>query len=158
MVMRQFSFVTPHQPGSIQAIAMTIEDAAVLAKLFSHLRTEEQISSFLWAFQDLRQPRCNSVMQKEVGMMWYLTMPEGEQQRMRDETMRAKHDAGLGVLQASDESEESPEWVEVKEVFAYDAEDEADNWWVEWGMLRERSRGVDVSLGIPIQVEQTVSD
>ncbi|KAG5643091.1 hypothetical protein DXG03_001587 [Asterophora parasitica] len=156
MVIQLLSFVTPHQPGSVQATAMTIEDAAVLAKLFSHLRTEDQISSFLWAFQDLRQPRCNSVIQKEVGIVWYMTMPEGEHQQMRDKTMRAKRDAGLGILQASDESEESPEWKEIKEVFAYDAEDEADNWWVEWGMLRERSRGVDVSLGIPIQVERTI--
>ncbi|KAF5379818.1 hypothetical protein D9615_005791 [Tricholomella constricta] len=149
----------PLPPGSVQATALTVEDAAVLAKLFSHLRTEDQIGSFLWAFQDLRQPRCNAVMAKEAGIMYYMTMPPGEQQQLRDETMRAKRDAGIGILQASDEAEESPEWAEIKEVFGYDAEDEADNWWVEWGLLRERSKGVDVSYGVPspIQVERAIS-
>jgi len=86
-----------------------------------------------------------------------MTMPPGDHQEMRDNSMRAKRDAGIGILQASDEHEESPEWVEIKEIFGYDAEDEANNWWVEWGLLRERSKGVQVSYGIPIQVEQVVS-
>ena len=76
---------------------------------------------------------------------------------MRDNSMRAKRDAGIGILQGSNEHEESPEWVEIKEMFGYDAEDEADNWWVEWGLLRERSKGVAVSYGFPMQVEQVVS-
>ncbi|KAF8071521.1 hypothetical protein FPV67DRAFT_878314 [Lyophyllum atratum] len=146
----------PLPPGSVQANAMTLEDGAVLAKLFSHLRTEDQICSFLWAFQELRQPRVENVMAKEVGIVYYMTMPPGAQQEERDRTMRAKRDAGIGILQASGESAQSREWRDVKEVFGYDAEDEADNWWVQWGLLRERAKGVDVGYGLPIQVEQTV--
>jgi salicylate hydroxylase len=86
-----------------------------------------------------------------------MTMPPGEYQEMRDSSMRAKRDAGVGILQAFDEQEESPEWVEIKEIFGYDAEDEANNWWVEWGLLRERSKGMKVSYGISMQVEQVVS-
>ncbi|RDB26397.1 6-hydroxynicotinate 3-monooxygenase [Hypsizygus marmoreus] len=141
----------PLPPGSVQATAMTVEDGAVLAKLFSHLRTEDQISNFLWAFQDVRQPRCDSVVAREIGIVYFMTMPPGEHQEFRDQSMRAKRDAGIGILQASEDIEESPEWTEVKEVFGYDAEDEADNWWVEWGLLRERSKGVDVTYGTPLQ-------
>jgi salicylate hydroxylase len=83
-------------------------------------------------------------------------MPPGDHQEMRDNSMRAKRDAGLGILQGSDEYEESPEWVEIKEIFGYDAEDEANNWWIEWGLLRERSKGVTVSYGVPMQIEQVV--
>ncbi|KAF4597197.1 hypothetical protein EYR40_007648 [Pleurotus pulmonarius] len=135
----------PIPPGSIQDCALAIEDGAVLAKLFSHLRSEDQIGSFLWAFEELRQQRCSSVIMNECGIVQYMTLPPGEFQQGRDQTMRAKRDAGLNALQASDDSEETPEWAEIKEVFGYDAEDEADNWWVQWGRLRERAKGVEAA-------------
>ncbi|KAJ6578087.1 hypothetical protein B0H19DRAFT_1062632 [Mycena capillaripes] len=43
----------PIPPGSIQESAMSVEDGAILARLFSHLRADkqrEQINLFLWAF------------------------------------------------------------------------------------------------------------
>jgi salicylate hydroxylase len=137
-------------------LALSVEDGAVLATLFAHLRTEDQIGNFLWAFQDLRQPRCDSVGVKENGVLYFMTMPSGEHQEERDNSMRLKRDAGINILQGSDEYEESPEWVEIKEMFGYNAEDEANNWWIEWGLLRERSKGINVSYEIPVQVEQVV--
>ncbi|KAK0218348.1 hypothetical protein EDD85DRAFT_961622 [Armillaria nabsnona] len=132
--------VHPMPPGSIQECALTVEDGAVLAKLFSHLHCKDQIKSFLWAFQDLRQPRCAAVHGKEAGIIHYMTAEPGEFQSARDDMMRAKQQAGVGILDATGDLEETPEWVEIKEVFGYDAEDDADNWWVEWGLLRERAR------------------
>ncbi|KAL0945526.1 hypothetical protein HGRIS_001008 [Hohenbuehelia grisea] len=145
----------PIPPGSIQDCAMTIEDGAVLAKLFSHLRSEDQISSFLYAFEELRQPRCTAVITKEVGIIHYMTMPPCEMQEFRDQSMRAKRDAGLNALQSTDDMAETQEWAEIKEVFGYDAEDEADNWWVEWGRLRLRAKGEDVTNFL--DVKMTVS-
>ncbi|TFK61683.1 FAD/NAD(P)-binding domain-containing protein [Pluteus cervinus] len=136
----------PLPAGAIHMGAMGVEDGAVLAKLFSHLRTDDQIGSFLWAFQDLRQPRCAAVSKKETGDIHFMTFPPGEMQQYRDNAMRAKRDAGIDALASTNEHEESPEWEEIKEMFAYDAEDEADNWWVEWGLLRERARGVDTGF------------
>ncbi|KAF9007391.1 hypothetical protein BDQ17DRAFT_1323993 [Cyathus striatus] len=127
-------------PGAIQESAMTIEDGAVLAKLFSHLHSEDQISSFLFAYQDLRQPRCNRVARKELADIQYMMLPPSELQEMRNSMMKAKHAAGLNVLAATEDMEESSEWAEIMDVFAYDAEDEADNWWVEWGLLRDRAK------------------
>ncbi len=69
-----------------------------------------------------------------------MTAEPGEFQSARDDMMRAKQQAGVGILDATGDLEETPEWVEIKEVFGYDAEDDADNWWVEWGLLRERAR------------------
>lgn len=36
---------------------------------------------------------------------------------------------------------------------------DADNWWMEWGLLRERARGTDVKLGFvePVAIRQGVS-
>ncbi|KAJ6615880.1 hypothetical protein B0H10DRAFT_2039390 [Mycena sp. CBHHK59/15] len=134
--------------GSTQYYAMGVEDGAVLAKLFSHLHTHDQISDFLYAFQDLRQPRCATVLASETGIIQYMGMPNGPDQEMRDQGMRAKAAMGGNVLEASGDQEESPEWAEIKNVFGYDAEDEADNWWVSWGLLKQRSMGTLVDLAV----------
>ncbi|ESK84839.1 hypothetical protein Moror_14964 [Moniliophthora roreri MCA 2997] len=136
----------PLPPGSIQECALAIEDAAVLGKLFSHLHSEDQIDSFLWAFQDLRKGRCAFITRKEREIIQFLTAESGSLlQEERDKAMRAKRDAGVYALHSlGDEIEETQEWLDIKEVFAYDAEDEADNWWVEWGLLRERARHVSL--------------
>ncbi|KAJ6492568.1 hypothetical protein C8R47DRAFT_1270940 [Mycena vitilis] len=151
----------PIPPGSIQEKAMSVEDSAVLAKLFSHLgpdKQEKQINQFLWAFQDIRQPRCAAAMESETHIMEYMCMLKGDEQEARDAGLRAKNAAGIQALQAGDDEEETPEWREVKEVFGYDAEDEADNWWVSWGSLKLKSAETGViNLGA-IQVEQTVTN
>ncbi|KAK7029131.1 6-hydroxynicotinate 3-monooxygenase [Favolaschia claudopus] len=122
--------------GSIQQYAMGLEDGAVLPKLFSHLATDSQITDFLYAFQELRQPRAQTVLTSETGVIHYMGMPNGLDQEARDQAMQAKHKAG-GYLFSGDD--ESAEWAEIKTVFGYDAEDEADNWWVTWGRLKARS-------------------
>jgi salicylate hydroxylase len=90
--------------------------------------------------------------------MWFLTMPTSDAQEGRDQALRAKRDAGIGVLEGPTDSDENP-WEEHKDVFGYDAEDTADSWWVEWGALRERARGVQVSYGAtPLHVAAVVSE
>lgn len=139
---------------------MALEDGAVLAKLFSHIRTEDQISTLLYAYQDLRQPHVRRVQEKEMSDIYFQMMPPGEVQRGRDEYMISQRDAGRSPLApASEDEDELPEWAELKDVFGYDAEDDADNWWMEWGLLRERARGTDVKLGFvePVAIRQGVS-
>ncbi|KAG5643093.1 hypothetical protein DXG03_001589 [Asterophora parasitica] len=151
--------VHPHPPGAIQSCAMAIEDGAVLAKLFSHLRSEDQITNFLYAFENLRQQRCVASTKKEFGDIFFMTLPLGEMQAGRDMIMRTKRDQGRSPLEGSADGEETQEWTEIKVMFGYDAEDEADNWWQEWGVLRERAQGRDVpfeSFGNMIVVEQQV--
>ena len=115
---------------------MAVEDGAVLAKLFSHISEERQIESFLYAFQELRQERVKAVRQGEFGSVLYMTAA-GEMAAARDEGMRAKAAAGKNVLEGDGDAESI--WEEYRVVFGYDCEDEADDWWVQWGMLRERA-------------------
>ncbi|KAJ7629716.1 hypothetical protein DFH06DRAFT_1304022 [Mycena polygramma] len=129
----------PIPAGSTQYYAMGVEDGAVLAKLFSHLNTHSQINDFLYAFQELRQPRCETVLASETGIIQYMSMPNCPDQVLRDQAMMARTDANSDLFDVSDGADESPEWEEIKTVFGYDAEDEADNWWVSWGLLKERS-------------------
>ncbi|KAJ7503289.1 hypothetical protein B0H11DRAFT_578784 [Mycena galericulata] len=144
----------PIPPGSIQESAMAVEDGAVLARLFSHLHSRDQIPQFLGAFQEIRQPRCAAATESETNIMYFTCMPDGEDQRARDQGMRAKLAAGVEVLQAGADEIETPEWREVKEIFGYDAEDEADNWWVGWGSLQLRSAGVGICA---VEVKQTIN-
>lgn len=60
--------------------------------------------------------------------------------------MRSNRDTGVKTLvsAALDNGDERPEWMEIRDVFGYDAEDAADNWWIEWGLLRERAKGSSV--------------
>lgn len=137
---------------------MSVEDGAVLARLFTHLRTHDQIKQFLWAFQDIRQPRCIAVTESETHVMYFTCMPKGDDSEARDAGFRAKNAAGVEVLQAAGDQEETPEWREVKEVFGYDAEDEADDWWVDWGSLKLKSAASGAIDFGAIRVEQTVSN
>jgi salicylate hydroxylase len=103
---------------------MDVEDGAVLAKLFSHLQTHSQISDFLYAFQELRQARCETVLAVETGIIHYMAMPNSPDQVMRDRAMMAKSAADTGLFGEDKEESHDREWAEIKTVFGYDAEDE----------------------------------
>jgi len=79
-----------------------------------------------------------------------MTYPGGSDEKQgRDDHMRKNRDLGLYALGNSREGvEETPEWTQVKNIFAYDSEDAADNWWVEWGLLRERANGLNLACDI----------
>ena len=118
---------------------MAVEDGAVLAKLFSHLSEDRQIESFLFAFQDLRQARARSVRAGEFASAFFMTI-DGEGAAQRDAAMKAKSTSGGNVLEGG-EGEANSLWEEIRTIFGYDCEDEADDWWVQWGLLRERALG-----------------
>ncbi|KAI9460294.1 hypothetical protein HD554DRAFT_2294757 [Boletus coccyginus] len=127
----------PLPVGSIQGGALAVEDSAVLAKLFSHLRTEDQIPTFLHALQELREGRCASVVNCEQGNLLFQMMPHGPLQEQRDNMLRKQVAEGRPLLSSS---ELLDQWEQVKELFGYDPEDQADDWWVKWGILRERAK------------------
>lgn len=116
---------------------MAVEDGAVLAKLFSHLSSEDQIDSFLYAFQDIRQSRVRSVREAELSAIAMITA-DGPEAEARDASLRAKAAKGTKILDG-DGSAESV-WEEYSILFGYDCEDEADEWWVQWGRLRQRAQ------------------
>lgn len=115
---------------------MAIEDGAVLAKLFSHITSVSQIENFMYAFQDLRQERVRTTRASEFGGVFFMAMPDGEHSRGRNDAFRAMRAEGKNVLDAANKQI----WEEYRTVFGYDCEDEADNWWVEWGLLRQRAQ------------------
>lgn len=77
---------------------------------------------------------------REVSNAYLLTIKDGDFQRIRDAGMKANTAAGFNIFGGTDFSSEI--WDENRVTFDFDAEECADNWWVEWGLLRERSRAL----------------
>ncbi|KAM5533813.1 hypothetical protein V8D89_012476 [Ganoderma adspersum] len=123
----------PSFPGGSHGASMAVEDAVVLGSLFSHLRMMDQIPSFLDAYQELRQRRCDLVKLADIGNAQMVSMPDGAQADARDEDMRRRKDEwDEGTLKAQFE--------EIAEIFLYDAGDAAEEWWVNWGRFSQTAR------------------
>ena len=133
---------------------MAIEDSAVLAKLFGHFMSVEQVSSFLYAFPELRQGRTKSIRLNEVGNIYFMAMPDDAGATQRDAHFKARRDKNLSPLE-DDSGDASGLWEMLKETWCYDAEDEADDWWVGWGMLRLRSLRGELKFGMEVQVSRS---
>ncbi|ESK84841.1 FAD/NAD-P-binding domain-containing protein [Moniliophthora roreri MCA 2997] len=131
----------PLPPGSLQSTALSIEDGVVLAKLFSHLTSVRQIDEFLVALQEIRQPRCEEIHTKEYGIVYFMTMPPSEEEEYRDGGLRARRDADMSYIDGDSDLGGSAEEKEFRDIFGYEATEEADSWWVDWGMTKERLEG-----------------
>ncbi|KAG0709253.1 hypothetical protein DFH29DRAFT_978816 [Suillus ampliporus] len=116
--------------------SMQIEDAEVLGTLFSRLRDLDQLPHLVEAFQELREPRTRAIYAKETKAFQTVWVPPGPQRDARDQAL---HGMMVEGHKAWDESKMRWQWDEICEVFGYNARDAAEDWWVMWGMLRERS-------------------
>ncbi|KAL0945525.1 hypothetical protein HGRIS_001007 [Hohenbuehelia grisea] len=132
----------PLIPCSMQAFGMAIEDAAVLGKLFAHTKSKDKITSLLWAFQDLQQPRYERITTQEFTLIKTMMFPPGEDRQKRDDLLSTK----AGNASAVHITHDGHGWAGYQELLGYDAEGEAENWLTEW----ERIRELDGSLSSPV--------
>lgn len=110
-------------------------DAAVLGRPFRHLHRKEQINSFLSAVQGIRQPRVEQVVKASLGAV---SLPPGVA-GAHDRALRGRAEKNIKDL-ARRRSYTSEQMVQViQSIFVYDPEDEADNWWIQWGFMQERA-------------------
>lgn len=144
------------QPGTQHGAALAMEDGAVFGSLFSRLRTgeREEITRLLMAFQEIRQSRCNSITDSEYQKVHFSVLEEGDPIRVaRDAGFRAAADQHALDWENVDEEYLRASWEELKGSFGYEAYDAADDWWVDWGVLRERmSAAMSIANGIAIPV------
>lgn len=128
---------------------MGLEDAGVLGKLFSHLQYKDQISNLLYGFQDIRQERCKTTVEREKRRTKMFTLKHGPEQEERDEMIRnlGKRDgADLGLY-----SLEEPE-----KLFSYECDDQGEDWWHAWGVLHNRTHHIEEEpevLTVELEVE-----
>lgn len=131
------TFGVAHQPGGTDACSLALEDAAILGTLFSRLQSRDLVPTLLYAFQDLRKGRADALTAMEIENA---EVAFSNPQRVRDGLVRW---SALPADEPEPTAESGPtdaELADITEVWGYFAIDAADEWWVEWGLLRERSR------------------
>lgn len=131
------TFGVAHQPGGADACSLALEDAAILGTLFSRLQSRDLVPTLLYAFQDLHKGRADKLTAMETENAEVVF---SNPQRVRDGLVRW---SALPADEPEPTAESGPtdaELANITEVWGYYAIDAADEWWVEWGLLRERSQ------------------
>jgi len=118
---------------------MAIEDGAVLGNLLSRISHVSQLGPLLKAYQDLRLPR-TAMMQESSRLNQHIFhLPDGPEQKERDENMRkamALELAGNSAVLRRESDGNQNQWADKKksdELFGYDADAEVDKWWAAHG-------------------------
>lgn len=148
--------MTHLQVGGLQNFAMLIEDAAVLGKLFSYLKSEDQIPNILWGFQDLRQARYREAKVVEAKRARVFILKYGPEQVARDKSF-----VRLIQQRIHDHDEALPYSLdEPRLFFSYDCDEAGADWWQSWGLLQEgarrpkpKSKEVEVSVQVEVEAE-----
>ncbi|KAH7890749.1 hypothetical protein F5I97DRAFT_1799851 [Phlebopus sp. FC_14] len=135
----------PIWPCCLQSCSMQVEDAGVLSTLFTQLSSRDQIPHFMEAFQEIRQPRAQFIFSKETKSFETVWIPPGPVRAARDEVLRKMMTEGR---KGWNEDKLRWQWEEICEVFGYHAREAAEDWWVMWGLLRERSKEINASNGL----------
>ena len=106
-----------------------VEDGAVLGNLFSHISEPSQIPYFLRAYEQLRLKRTAAIQSSSRLNQKIFHLEDGEEQRRRDQAMREAMNG--------EEAKGNPnQWADrrkTKDLFGYDADEEAEKWWEERG-------------------------
>ncbi|KAF7332727.1 FAD-binding-3 domain-containing protein [Mycena kentingensis (nom. inval.)] len=122
----------PAPVAGLYLYTTALEDGLFIGKVFSHTRDPERISEFFHAFQEAREPRCARLRQMDEDLITTQSFPDGEFQVLRDAGMRANTAAGRNAMEG-DLQEMLDDFVFA---FGYDADDDADEWWINWGRLK----------------------
>ncbi|KAJ7740576.1 hypothetical protein B0H16DRAFT_1464808 [Mycena metata] len=121
---------------SLHTYSIAIEDGAFIGKIFSHTRDPARIPEFLNAFEENRKPRCLHIDKSEMQHVDIMALPFGPMQAGRDAAMRANEAAGRNVMDVGEVHLQAM-WDDMRMVFGYDPADDADDWWMSWGRLRD---------------------
>ena len=134
------------KPYRAQGAAMAVEDAAVLGNLLSRISHISQLGPLLKAYEDLRLPRTADTQESSRLNQYIFHLPDGPEQRKRDDSMRRAMELELAGNTAELQRESTGnlnQWADrtkSKILFGYDADAEVDKWWASHG------RGLEVRL------------
>ncbi|KAJ7624838.1 hypothetical protein FB45DRAFT_87460 [Roridomyces roridus] len=120
----------PFAPGSMHAYSCSLEDGVFVGTLFSHTRSASRVPQFFRAFQEHRETRCSRIQVGEKDLRELLCLPEGPAREAIETALLASVNAGQeNTFEGNLESLLD----DFREVFSYDASDDAQEWWMSWG-------------------------
>lgn len=86
--------LTSRRPYVAQGAAQAVEDAAALGVLLSTISSRDEIPLALKAYEQSRKPRADTVQQSGSENRITLHLPDGPEQRARDEQFRSSLKSG----------------------------------------------------------------
>ncbi|KAF9525687.1 hypothetical protein CPB83DRAFT_859184 [Crepidotus variabilis] len=119
-------------PGSYHFPALAFEDAQTLGYLFSKIQDKGQISKFLAAYEDIRQPRLKFVYESELKYRVGLTSPDATLRQRRDQLLKRLSEYNASTSPADVETLMT-DWGADFEIMSYDATVHVTDWWRQYG-------------------------
>jgi len=132
----------PMLPYRAQGAAIAIEDAAVIGALFSYVSSISQVPALLHAYEDLRLPRATATQESSRLNQKIFHLPDGPDQRARDDAMRTAMAAELEGKPIPDGNPN--QWADRTKSriqFEYDAYGEVERWWTDGGREQMEALG-----------------
>jgi len=131
-------------PYMSQGAAMAVEDGAALAAVLSLIDTPEHVPSALKVYEMERMKRSGQMQQASLlnGKLWHF--PDGEEQRLRDESMRPEVEGRSFNWSANQWSDPVTQWW----AYGYDAEKEVEKSWAGLYGLGKSTSTAGNGLGI----------
>ncbi|PSR80361.1 hypothetical protein PHLCEN_2v6746 [Hermanssonia centrifuga] len=123
----------PWFPGGTYGPAMALEDAVVFGTLFQHLSSWEQVPVFLNAYREIRFDRTTAVNDMDVSNAAFVRLPPGPEKDARNADIRLARDEW-------DDGSLKEQFEGLANLFCYEAEDAAQEWWVTWGRYGQAAR------------------
>jgi salicylate hydroxylase len=94
------------------------------------------------AYETIRRERSKFLHELEAMSVMQTMFPPGRERNARDLDLQKRLHAGQYKW---DDDVYLGLWGQLYEIWAYNAFDVADDWWVQWGMLRERALSLQIS-------------
>jgi salicylate hydroxylase len=141
----------PLQPTTYHGTSNPIESAVMLATLFSYISSPSEISRLLNAYITLRRTRAEDLSKREIVNAVGPTLPPGPEREARN--------AGIRPFLERDrlhwtEEMMQKQWDDLGVLWAYNAIDEADEWWTRWGKLHQHTMLADEEDGQSLALDE----
>lgn len=129
-------------------MALILEDAQTLGLLFSRIRSRDQISQLLTAYEEIRHQYTAEVWLYDHEQRRGMKAPLGPEQKTRDAILRQTMASGDW-----DHMDDSPAfrqvWGNELRLWTYDPTDKVDDWWGQYGsfiMRRHDRSSMEVTI------------
>lgn len=136
----------PIAPYSWHSAALGIEDACTLLHLFAGIQRRDQIPRLLNAYEEIRQPRWEIILDAEKAYRMELAMPPGPARDARDAFFGELARMNSTFNEDDDDEEVSEDverlrmaWIKTMAAYNFDAREAVDDWFSKWGGILHRS-------------------
>ncbi|TFL00416.1 hypothetical protein BDV98DRAFT_569772 [Pterulicium gracile] len=142
----------PIVPYSWHSAALGVEDACTLLHLFAGIQRHDQIPRLLNAYEEIRQPRWENILDAEKAYRTELAMPPGPARDARDQffgelaRMNSTFEEEDDEVVSEDVERLRMAWIKTMAAYNFDAREAVDDWFSKWGGILHRT--VDLSEGV----------